>query len=107
LQAMHGDTNKPWTVDELAKMSNMSRATFARVFQEVLGDAPMRYLVDWRMTVARDLLRTQDMPLIEVAERVGYSSLYAFSTAFRRHHGQPPGRWRQGGSEMAAGALAH
>lgn len=107
LQAMHGDTSKPWTVDELARMSNMSRATFARVFQEVLGDTPMRYLTDWRMTVARDLLRTQDVPLIEVAERVGYSSLYAFSTAFRRHHGQPPGRWRQGGRELPESTLDH
>lgn len=95
LQAMHADISKRWTVDELAGMSNMSRATFARVFQEVLGDTPMRYLTNWRMTVARDLLRSQDIALTEVAERVGYSSLYAFATAFRRHHGQPPGRWRQ------------
>jgi AraC-like DNA-binding protein len=107
LQAMHGATNKRWTVDELARMSNMSRATFARVFQEVLGDTPMRYLTDWRMTVARDLLRTQDVPLIEVAERVGYSSLYAFATAFRRHHGQPPGRWRQSEQDLPEATLAH
>ena len=73
----------------------MSRATFARVVQDVLGESPIRYLTDWRMTVARDLLRTEDVPLLEVAERVGYTSLYAFATAFRRHHGQPPGRWRQ------------
>ncbi|ACT06564.1 transcriptional regulator, AraC family [Dickeya chrysanthemi Ech1591] len=107
LQAMHGDTSKSWTVDELARMSNMSRATFARVFQEVLGNTPMRYLTDWRMTVARDLLRTQDIPLIEVAERVGYSSLYAFVTAFRRHHGQPPGKWRQSGKDLPEATLAH
>lgn len=109
LQAMHGDMSKPWTVDELASMSNMSRATFARVFQRVLGDPPMRYLTDWRMTVARDLLRTQDLPLLEVAERVGYSSLNAFVTAFRRHHGQPPGQWRhgQGGQGPSESALTH
>ena len=107
LQAMHGDTSAPWTVEELAKMSNMSRATFARVFQDVLGETPMRYLTDWRMTIARDLLRTQDVPLAEVASRVGYTSLYAFATAFRRHHGQPPGRWRQNGQDLAAADLAH
>lgn len=107
LQAIHGDPGKPWTVDELARLSHMSRATFARVFQEALGDAPMRYLTDWRMTVARDLLRDQELPLIEVAERVGYGSLYAFSTAFRRHHGQPPGRWRQAGADPVEGTLAH
>jgi len=107
LQAIHGNPGKRWTVDELATLSNMSRATFARVFQEVLGDAPMRYLTDWRMTVARDLLRTQDIPLTEVAQRVGYSSLYAFATTFRRHHGEPPGRWRQSGRNLTEGALDH
>ena len=101
LQAIHGEVGKSWTVDRLAKLSNVSRATFARVFQEVLGDTPMKYLTDWRMTVARDLLRTQDISLAEVAERVGYSSLYAFATAFRRLHGQPPGRWRQNGMVAA------
>ncbi|MFZ6648467.1 AraC family transcriptional regulator [Undibacterium sp. TJN25] len=107
LQAMHEDTCKTWTVEEMARLSNMSRATFARIFQEVLGGPPMKYLTDWRMTVARDLLRTHDTPLIEVAERVGYSSLYAFATAFRRIHGQPPGRWRQLESAAVEGTLTH
>jgi AraC-like DNA-binding protein len=95
LQAMHANAGQPWTVDELAKLANMSRATFARVFQQALGQAPMTYLSDWRMTLARDLLLAQDTTLAEVAGRVGYSSVYAFATAFRRHHGEPPGRWRQ------------
>jgi AraC-like DNA-binding protein len=55
----------------------------------------MKYLADWRMTLARDLLLAQDTTLAEIASRVGYSSVYAFATAFRRHHGQPPGSWRQ------------
>ena len=95
LQAMHANAAEPWTVDELAKLSNMSRPTFARVFQQALGQAPMKYLADWRMTLARDLLLTQDTTLTEIAGRVGYSSVYAFAAAFRRQHGDPPGRWRQ------------
>jgi AraC-like DNA-binding protein len=95
LQAMHANAGQPWTVDELAKLANMSRATFARVFQQALGQAPMTYLSDWRMTLARDLLLVQDTTLAEIAGRVGYSSVYSFATAFHRHHGEPPGRWRQ------------
>jgi AraC-like DNA-binding protein len=95
LQAMHANAGQPWTVDELASLASMSRATFARVFQQALGQAPMKYLSDWRMTLARDLLLTQDATLAEIAGRVGYSSVYAFATAFRRHHGQSPGRWRR------------
>jgi AraC-like DNA-binding protein len=95
LQAMHASAGEPWTVDDLARLSNMSRATFARVFQQALGQAPMKYLSDWRMTLARDLLLAQDTTLAEIASRAGYSSVYAFATAFRRYHGEPPGRWRQ------------
>ena len=58
------------------------------------GLTPMQYLSDWRMTLARDLLLTDGLSLSQIAERVGYSSQYAFATAFRRHHGEPPGRWR-------------
>ena len=105
LQAMHANPGERWTVDDLAKLSHMSRATFARVFQQALGQAPMTYLSAWRMTLARDLLLDQDTPLTEIAERVGYSSLYAFAAAFRRHHGQPPGRWRQQAALSAPAGL--
>ena len=53
----------------------------------------MEYLLAWRMTVAKDLLRREDVALAEVAERVGYGSASAFSTAFSRHVGQPPSRY--------------
>jgi len=47
------------------------------------------------MTLARDYLRTGQPTLAQVATRTGYASPYAFAAAFRRHHGQPPGLWRQ------------
>src|SRR2546430_17699741 len=72
-----------------------SRAAFARSFQQALGQAPMQYLTDWRMTLARDHLRTGGLMLAQIAARTGYASPYAFAAAFRRHHGHPPGQWRQ------------
>jgi AraC-like DNA-binding protein len=68
----------------------------------------MKDLVDWRMTLARDLLLTQNLPMTEIADRIGYSSPYAFASAFRRQHGQPPGRWRQQQASTGfAGILRH
>lgn len=95
LQAIHENAERPWSVEELARIATMSRASFARNFQQTLGKTPMQYLSDWRMTLARDLLLTEELSLAQIAERVGYSSQYAFATAFRRHHGEPPKRWRQ------------
>jgi AraC-like DNA-binding protein len=95
LSAMHADAAHSWTVPELAAVSGLSRAAFARSFQQALGQAPMQYLTDWRMTLARDHLRTGELALAQIAARTGYASPYAFAAAFRRHHGQPPGRWRK------------
>jgi AraC-like DNA-binding protein len=95
LQAMHENAARPWTVPELAAVSGLSRAAFARAFREALGQAPMQYLTGWRMTLARDHLRADDLSLAQIADATGYGSPFAFAAAFRRHHGAPPGAWRQ------------
>ena len=95
LRAMHTDPARQWSVPELASRSGLSRAAFARAFRHALGQAPMQYLTEWRMTLARDDLRSGDLTLAQIANRTGYTSPFAFATAFRRHHGQPPGHWRQ------------
>jgi len=95
LRAIHADAAHPWTVPELAVLSGLSRPAFARAFQRALGQAPMHYLTEWRMTLARDHLRSSDLNITQIAHGTGYTSPYAFTAAFRRHHGQPPGRWRQ------------
>jgi AraC-like DNA-binding protein len=103
LQAIHQDPARPWTVPELAAVSGLSRATLARLFPRVLGQSPMQYLTDWRMTLARDLLRTDDnATLAQIARHTGYASPFAFAAAFRRHHGQPPGQWRRHQAPMPA-----
>jgi AraC-like DNA-binding protein len=92
---MHTDAAHAWTVPELAALSGLSRAAFARIFQLALGQAPMQYLTEWRMTLARDHLRAGELTLTQIGARTGYASPYAFAAAFRRHHGVPPGQWRQ------------
>ena len=95
LQEMHEDAGHPWSVPELAELGGLSRAAFARTFREALGQTPMQYLTDWRMALARDHLRDGELSLAKIADAIGYGSPYAFAAAFRRHHGDPPGAWRQ------------
>jgi AraC-like DNA-binding protein len=96
LHAIHAEAGQPWTVPELASLSGLFRPAFARNFERSLGQAPMQYLTDWRMTLARDYLRTGELTLAQIASRTGYASPNAFAAAFRRHHGQPPGQWQRG-----------
>lgn len=90
LRQMHGQIARPWTVEQLAKVAALSRSAFFDRFSRTVGLTPMEYLLKWRMAVARDLLRSSDLRMAEVAAKVGYGSSSAFSTAFSRHVGQPP-----------------
>lgn len=90
---MHADAAKPWTVEQLARKSALSRSVFFERFTRAVGLPPMEYLLSWRMALAKDLLRRQDLAIGEIAQRVGYGSASTFSTAFSRHVGQPPGRF--------------
>lgn len=93
MRQMHGQIARSWTVAQLAKRVGLSRSTFFERFTHTVGLAPMEYLLAWRMAVAKDLLRREDLELARVAERVGYSSASTFSTAFSRHVGQSPSRY--------------
>jgi AraC-like DNA-binding protein len=54
---------RAWTVPELAHLSAMSRPSFARNFELALGQSPMQYLTDWRLTLARDYLLAGELTL--------------------------------------------
>ena len=87
IRQIHDDVARPWTVIQLARAAALSRSAFFDRFTRTVGIPPMEYLLTWRMALAKDLLRQQDTSLIEVAQHVGYS------TAFKRHEGQPPSRY--------------
>lgn len=57
----------------------------------------MLYLLEWRMAIAKDMLRRERPPLADVAERVGYQSASAFSTAFSRLAGCSPSEFGRAG----------
>jgi AraC-like DNA-binding protein len=94
LQAIHADPSRAWTVEELGRRGGLSRSAFSRRFTALVGQPPLTYLTWWRMTLAARLLREQDLPLATIAKQVGYTSEYAFATAFKREYGTAPGRYR-------------
>lgn len=97
----------PWTVERLARASGMSRAVFARRFHDLVGHPPLRYLTRWRMNLAEQLLAETDLPIRVIAQRVGYSSEFAFGKAFNREVGIAPGAHRRRAAAQGRSPLAH
>lgn len=100
LSLLHTRSCEPWTTDDLARELGMSRSALATRFTSVMGMPPMRYLTRWRMKQAANDLTARGRSVSEVAYDLGYSSEAAFTRAFRREFGSPPGEWR---SRAAAG----
>jgi AraC-like DNA-binding protein len=94
MSLLHAEPARKWTVAEIAARVAVSRSLLDTRFRQVLGRSPIRYLAEWRMHLAKDMLATTTMTVGAVSRRVGYESEEAFSRAFKRTLGRSPGDWR-------------
>lgn len=94
LAELHADPARDWTVRDLASSVAVSRSLLDQRFRKMLGRPPIRYLAEWRMHLAADLLATTDLPVNVIARRVGYDAEESFSRAFKRSMDDPPTTWR-------------
>ncbi|ADD45811.1 AraC family transcriptional regulator [Stackebrandtia nassauensis] len=94
LRAMHRTPSANWTVEALANEAKVSRAWLAKRFSQLMGQSPLAYLTQWRMTLAEDLLAQPNSTVAAVAKRVGYANAFAFSAAFKRLYGVSPAQYR-------------
>src|SRR5205085_5371659 len=78
---LHGDPAHDWSVPELAAAVAVSRSVLVERFGQLLGRPPIRYLTEWRLSLASGLLRTTTMSVREIGATVGYNSEETFSRA--------------------------
>lgn len=94
IEIIHAQPGYNWSVKSLAQEVTISPSRFAARFSATLGEPPMVYVTKWRMYVASQMLEKNQHSIEQIANRVGYESLAAFSRAFKRHVGLPPAAWR-------------
>jgi AraC-like DNA-binding protein len=94
LGLLHGRIAHPWTIAEIANELGISRSALVERFTRYLSVPPMTYLTRWRLELAARMLERTSRGLAEISGDVGYESEAAFSRAFKREFGQPPGRYR-------------
>lgn len=84
-------SDKDWSVQQLAKVSCVSQAHFARAFKDAFGVPPHRYLLTRRIERATALLRDTDLPITDIAFQTGWKSLGTFGRTFHDITGESPG----------------
>ena len=83
------------TLAELAAMFHLSQSSLKLCFKALYGVPVAGYLRTVRMDTATRLLQESDLPVAEIAHRVGYEDPSRFSAAFRRHTGRRPTELRR------------
>jgi len=86
---------EPFTVPELARQYGLSSKQFAYLFKKFTGMSPNRFLIEYRMQHARDLLSTTACSVAEISACVGYSDPYYFSNLFKKRTGLSPKLYRK------------
>jgi AraC-like DNA-binding protein len=81
----------------------LSRSALHEHFVALTGLPPMQYLANWRMQCGACMLRETPASVAAIALDVGYDSEAAFSRAFKRATGLPPGAWRRAQASSSAG----
>jgi len=90
--AIHNAPERQWRLTEMAELALMSRSKFAALFKQIVGQSPGDYLIDWRILVAKSLLK-QDKSVALVANAVGYENGSALARVFRNKLGVSPKAW--------------
>lgn len=70
-----------WTVESLASIAHMSRASFAQLFRDVSGTTPLAVLTKLRLQIAAQMFSRETLPVVVIAESVGYASESSFHKA--------------------------
>ena len=92
-----------WTVESLASIAHMSRASFAQLFRDVSGTTPLAVLTKLRLQIAAQMFSREMLPVVVIAESVGYASESSFHKAFVREFGCTPGEYRERVRQLAPG----
>lgn len=83
------------TLEELSRSANVSKSECLRCFRLSMGTTPYRYLLEYRLSRAEALLRQSDLPIGEIASRVGFHQVSHFGKCFRQRTGCSPREYRR------------
>jgi AraC family transcriptional regulator len=97
IEFIEANLDQPLTLDAMAVQIGISPLYLARAFKAAVGQSPHQYVLARRIERAKELLRNTEMPIIDVALSVGFSSQSHLSHWMIRHTGVPPGAYRRSG----------
>ncbi len=90
-------TDADFSIESLAKSASMSRRYFEKLFFAEKGTTPRDYIIELKMSLARELLLNEKLSVSDVAAELGYADVYHFSKIFKQKVGKAPGKYKREG----------
>ena len=95
LEYIKENYQRPITVSELSANANMSEASFYRLFKKQVGNSPIKYLNNYRLSLAADMLVNTELSVQAISEDVGIPDPVYFNKLFKRNYQMPPSKYRK------------
>lgn len=85
----------------MAAEIGVSSTHLSRLFRAYKGVAPIQFVVNTRLEIARSFLEMTPMTIAQIADELGYHDTFAFSHQFKKHTGKSPSQWRSEAGQEA------
>lgn len=95
LEYIHQHYYEELFVSEIAERFGIERRRFSYLFERLTGLTPIQYLTEYRIRLAKELLKTSTYSIAKVAEEVGYVDSFYFSRVFKKHVKMSPSSYRK------------
>jgi two-component system response regulator YesN len=92
---IQGNYGSLFTLQDVAEKLHLSVTYFSARFKKETGQNFINYLTDYRLMVAKRMLRNSDMNISEIADSVSYGDVRYFGRVFKKHVGMKPGEYRK------------
>ncbi len=100
LSLMESEFQSGITAAEIANRLSLNRAYFTKIFTEAMKVSPGKYLHEFKMNKAAQMLRTKKYTVSVVASSVGFFDVFSFSRAFKAHFGISPGKYLKDSADI-------
>lgn len=85
----------PIKISDIAKSVNLSQNHLCKLFNKVLNCSIKTYLIEYRLSIAKDLLKRTSLSITEIANAVGFDDSMYFSQVFRKYNNHTPTKFRE------------
>jgi|GEM_PF-1635422 len=99
IDSIEANLGDDMSLESLAALCSMTRTNFCKAFKRAINVSPHQYVLERRLTKARELLKAKESPIAEIAYVVGFCSQAHMTDVFRKRLGVTPGKFRKHATE--------